>query len=139
MAVSLSPDWEFQVAIIAALNASADIKTLIGDPPRIYETVQPNAKFPYISLGECQSVPDRAECIEAAEVYADLHIWSRTGTFEECKSIAATALAVITAADLSMTQNRAVDCYSDGVKTMRDPDGLTRHGVLTVKGLIDPI
>lgn len=138
MAVSLGPDQEFQSAIVTALNASADIKTLIGDPPRIYETVPTGAKFPYLALGESQNVPDLADCIDAATVYADLHIWSVDSGFAECQSIAATALAVITAATLTMTQNRCVDCMSNGIRYLRDPDGITRHAVLTIKGLVDP-
>lgn len=138
MAVELGPDREFQVAIVTALKASDDIKTLLGDPPRLYQDVPESPVFPYVAFGEGQNVPDRADCIEGAVCYADLHIWSEASGFQECMSIGATILAVVMAADLTMTQNRAVDCYSNGIRMLRDPDGVTKHGVLTLKALTEP-
>jgi hypothetical protein len=144
MALSLGPEWEFQVAIVTALKASADIAALLGNDDgtqRIYEVVPDDPTFPYVILGECQNVPDRAECIEGADLYADLHVWDRpaNGSFETSKTVASTILAVVIADDLVMNQNRVVDCYADSRRHMRDPDGVTLHSVLTLKALTEPV
>ncbi len=66
MTVATGPDLELQIAIVAVLRASADLKTLIGDPIRLYQSVPDGAAFPYITIGEGQCVPDVADCIDGS-------------------------------------------------------------------------
>ena len=40
-----------QQAVYNALAASTEVQALLGNPPRIYDHVPPNAVFPYIAFG----------------------------------------------------------------------------------------
>ncbi len=139
--MAASPAWELQAAFMALLAASADLQALIGNNPvRIYEDVPPDdAILPYVTLGECQATPDLAECIDGSILYSDLHAWSGTSSFEECKTILATMWAVLSAADIVMPNNRCVDLARDNEHSFRDADGQTKHGVLTTRATTEPL
>src|SRR6185295_101580 len=92
-----------QKAIIAALNADTDVKSLLGSTPRIYQDVPSGATFPYVTIGEGQRTPDLAECSDGSEIFPVLHIWSRSSSFQEAKSISATIWQALSAASFSMT------------------------------------
>lgn len=139
MTVQNGPDLELQIAIVAALKASTDVQTLVGNPARI--NPEQTEKWPgsYIVIGEGQNVPDPAECIEGSEIYLDIHVWSRADTsFADAKRIAATVLHVITNASLTLTQHKLVLIEDGGRQHLRDPDGVSMHVVLTVRALTEP-
>lgn len=131
------PDLELQIALVAILNADADLEGLIGDrinPPQSKEW--PGS---YIMLGDGQNVPDLAECIDGSEVFFDVHIWSRKdASFSDVNKIAANIWKALSGAAISLTENRCVDLIRGNMLKLRDPDGRTLHGVLTIRVLTEP-
>ena len=138
MAVSQGPSLELQTALVAVWRASADLKTLIGDPIRLYQDVPDSPVFPYVTIGEGQDVPDLAECIDGSEVYSDLHIWTKESGFTTCKKIVATMWAAASAASITLTENRLILVERNGERYLRDPSDPIKHGVLTLRALTDP-
>lgn len=134
----IGPDLELQGAVSTVLKASADLKTLIGDPIRLYQDVPPEAVLPYVTIGLGQVVPDLAECVDGSEVFLDLHAWSQANGWEELKKIVAQLYAAIEGATLSMTENRCllIERYSE--HRMHDSDGVTKHAVVTFRALCEP-
>lgn len=141
MTVSLGPDLELQIAIVTALKASADLKTLLGDPIRLYQDVPDDAAFPYITIGPGQTLPDLAECIDGSEVFPAIHIWSRANGWSEAKKIAATIWAVLGVATFTMTQNRCLLFERDGLGDQQGEmvDGITKHIISHYRALCEPI
>lgn len=139
MTSKLGPSLELQGAYIAVLTADAPVKSLIGTPPRINPTQAPGWTLSYIMLGESQEVPDLAECIDGSEVFTDIHIWSRKDTsFADVKKIAATIWDALSNANLALVENRCLLIERDGAQYLRDPDGTTLHGILTVRAATEP-
>jgi hypothetical protein len=141
MTVALGPDLELQGAIVTVLNASADLKTLLGNPIRLYQDVPDTAVFPYITIGESQVIPDLAECIDGSEVYPVIHIWSRASGFAEAKKISATIWAALAMATLSLSENRCLVFERDelGDQIMRDNDGVTKHIASHYRAVMEPV
>jgi hypothetical protein len=141
MTVTTGPDWELQVAVVAALRESAGLKTLLGDPIRLYQKVPVGPTFPYITIGQSQEIPDRADCVDGSEVFLTLHVWSRTDTFGQAKKIIATIWAVLNAATITTTENRCllVEREDVGSTCDLDPDGETIHGVTIIRGVLEPV
>jgi hypothetical protein len=140
MSVTIGPDLELQGAIVAALSASADLKTLIGNPIRLYQDVPANPTFPYITIGESQVIPDVADCIDGSEVFPVIHIWSRASGYAEAKKIAATIWAVLHTATFTMTQNRCVLFERDelGDQIGAETDTVTKHIASHYRALCEP-
>lgn len=140
MAVEEGPDWQLQVAYVAALSADADVKTLLGDTPRLYqEAPEDDSVVPYVTVGESQVLPDEADCIDGSIVLHDFHVWSETPDFRECKAIAATIWNVLKAAAITMASHRLVDLQRESLRTVRDPDGVTKHAILTIRAMTEPL
>lgn len=138
MTSKLGPSLELQTAILAVWAADADVKSLFGGIFRFYQDVPANPTFPYVTAGEGQTVPDLAECIDGSEVFPDFHIWSRGKGFNEAKTISATLWSVLSEATLSLTENRCLLIERESETHLRDPDGTTKHIVLTLRALTEP-
>lgn len=141
MSVTIGPDLELQAAMMTALRASADLKTLLGNPIRLYDSVPPNPVFPYITIGESQVIPDVADCIDGSEVFPVIHIWSRSSGYTEAKKIAATIWTVLRTATFTMTENRCVLFERDelGDQIGAETDTVTKHIASHYRALCEPV
>lgn len=131
------PSLELQKAIVAALKADTDTAALIG--ARVYDQPPAVPQFPYLTLGEDQTIAERADCYDASEVTLTFHAWSRATGFPEVKRIADAVRQALTDAPLALTGHRLVDLAFTDSRVLRDPDGLTSHAVITLRALTEPV
>jgi hypothetical protein len=123
-----------QKAIYDALIAASPVSALVG--ARIYDRVPPSVVFPFIRIGEDQLVDDSTSCFTGFEIFSTVHVFSRAVGRVEAKNIleaARDALAVSLA--LAGHTVKAADFVSSRV--LDDPDGLTAHGILELRYLIE--
>lgn len=125
---------ELQAALVAALKGVSP--QIAG--ARIYDAVPANPVFPYVSLGDCQVLPDKADCIDGTEVYPVIDVWSRAVGYPETKGIVKQILAVLDDQPISISGFNAIVFQFDRVDYVRDPDGLTRHGSIAFHAFITP-
>ena len=124
-----------QQAIVATLNAAP-----LGLSGRVHDRIPSVAAFPYVQIAEGQTLDDGAECIDAVEVYLDLHVWSRAIGAVECRSLVGRIRTALHSAPLALQGPwRLVDLRHDSTRFMNDPDGITSHAVVTFRALMDPI
>lgn len=109
---------------------------LIGD--RVYDQPPTSPMFPYITLGEDQTIPDRASDYDGSDVTMTIHAWSRGIGFPEVKRIMDAIRASLTTATLTLSGHRLVDMAMTDSRVLRDPDGLTNHGVQTWLARTEP-
>lgn len=130
------PSLELQGALVAALKATGALPSVVGG--RVYDAVPANAAFPYLSLGDCQVLPDKSGCIDGAEVYPQIDVWSRAVGYPEVKTIAKAVLLKLDDQPLVVAGFNVVVFEVQGVQYLRDPDGLTRHAAITLHGILTP-
>lgn len=141
---ALGPSLDLQNAVAELLRASADLKALCGNPVRLYQDVPANPKFPYITIGDSQDVPDLAgadDCfLDGSEIFFDLHVWARppTGGTAQEKQIGAAIRAALPA-EVSLTENRNLLLERRNEHHMTEPDTVTLHGVYTFRALVEPV
>jgi Protein of unknown function (DUF3168) len=128
---------ELQRASIAALKADPTVAALVGD--RVYDNVPFNAAFPYISIGPDQTLPSRADCIDGDEITIQFDGWSRMPSFTEAKRISEAVRRCLNGAPLVLNGYALIDLWLDSSQTLRDPDGLTSHAVITFRALTVPV
>ncbi len=133
----MSAAAELQETIYNALVADADVGALIGD--RIYDAMPSSGSYPCVVFGDSQEVTDDADCYTSEEHFVDLHVWSRDqGRLGPCKIIVSAVKAALHEADLSMDDPYAlVEIRVTDTRTFKDQDGITAHGVVSVKALVD--
>lgn len=124
---------ELQAAIFKALT---DAQICEG---RVFDTVSPGAAFPYLTIGDDQVLDDSNSCGEAFDVINDIHIWSRpaAGSKAEAKAIRSQIHPLLI--DGLPIDGFIVNAVTlESARTLRDPDGVTQHGVLTYRFSLDP-
>ncbi len=87
--------------------------------------------FPCILIGEGQYVADDAQCIEAGDVYATLHVWTKEVGLVACKNIVGEIRRAVRQAD-DVVDGFALSANFQDAIYLRDPDGLHSHGVVTI-------
>jgi hypothetical protein len=137
--VALGADLDLQRAIVTKLKASADLQALIANPIRLFQDVPPSPTFPYVTLGPSQRLPDLAECIDGAEIFADLHVFTRAAGYELCKRIGATLIDELHDATLTLLGgHRCLLIELSDERYFIESDNLTKHGVITFRALVEP-
>ena len=125
----MSADWELQKAIVAALQAEPVLMAAIGG--RIKQQASAGETYPYVNVGETQTLPLRAGCVTAFEIFVTLHVWSDQPSFAEVKTISGLIATALDGADLAVSGHHLVSLQHRDTRTLRDPDGKSRHGVVT--------
>lgn len=129
------PSLPLQAALVAALKGN--VGSAVG--AKVYDQVPTAPVFPYVSLGDAQVVPDKAGCIDGADVYVQIDVWSRAVGYPETKTIAAAIVAKLDDKPLTVTGHDVVIMEHQGTQYLRDPDGLSRHAALTFHASIYPV
>lgn len=128
------PSLPLQQALVLALQGN--IGGEVGS--RVYDEPPPKPVFPYLTLGEWQVLPDKADCIDGVEVFPIIHVWSRGTGFREAKTITAAVVSVLDDQPLSVAGFNVTVFELHDISYLRDPDGLTRHAAITFRSLIQP-
>lgn len=127
----MSPSLELQTALVTDLKAQSSITALVGG--RVYDNVPERPIFPYVAFGPEDHTNEDAECIRAQTVYFQLDVWSREPSSAECRKILDALKRRIEGFQYSITSNAVVgEAQIERERVMRDSDGRTWHGILSV-------
>lgn len=138
-----SPQAELQKLIYETLVGDSGVMALANDvfepvPPKPFDPYAAGSKNGYVSFGPTQVINDDADCITAGEHYFQIDCWSRDVGFPHVKRMVdAVAVALNDRQDLSLNDNALVGITVENRQVFRDPDGLTSHGVLSIRAWIE--
>lgn len=127
--------FALQAAIVAHLKADPALKTLIGDPPRVFDGPSREKAFPYVSYDDARETP-LGPAPGHVEHDIRLSIHSRYEGRREAKDIATAIVSALNDAPLTLAGRRLVSLravYSD-VFHRQDTDahqGLLRFRAVT--------
>jgi hypothetical protein len=133
----MSADRALASAIIAAARADDSVKTLVGNPARVWDEPPAGAPYPYVTLGRMESRPADSSETEAIEHGVTLHVWSRHGGRAEAMDIIAALRARLHNASLSVSGRRLVLLLTSYTDLFRAGDGFTTHGVLRLRAITE--
>ena len=114
---------ELKNAIAAALAASPDVTSLVGD--RIYEYAQTGeAEFPFIALDGIEETDDSTDCLKASDAFVTINGWSKPATpsFDEAYELVDAIRAALHQAELTLATNRCVLLEHATSKPLLDSD-----------------
>ena len=124
-----------QKAIRTRLAASADVITLVP-VGNIFDRHDRPERFPSIILGEGQMVrEDLTLADNHVRLYQTIHVWTRDGDLVSARAIAG-AIGAALRGRFFGEATAVVARYRDA-RFLRDPDGVTGHGVITFEALVE--
>lgn len=132
----MSADLALQKAVRARLAATAAVTALVPAAAILDRHARP-APDPSIIMGEGQTVEGGDIARKMQRVYFDLHVWKKEPSTAGAKAIAGAIRTALHAGRLTLdTGFHCGDCRVSSMRFLRDPDGETSHGIVTVETLI---
>ncbi|NNH56910.1 DUF3168 domain-containing protein [Rhizobium laguerreae] len=123
-----SAELELQGALVARLKADAPLTALAQG--RVYDQPPSPVVYPYVTIGEAQTLRDDATCVSGSQVYLTLHAWSTQVGFPEVRKVADAVVESLHLAPITLPTNRLISIMHRQTRTFRDADGLTSHAVI---------
>lgn len=135
-----SPSVDLQTAIYQRLTADAGVQALVGT--RIFDRrpdpSPASSDFPCITFGSGDYVPDDADCITARDETMQLDCWTRDGgRLRSVRALADAVKAALHGYEIELATNACLEMRVTMVRSLLDPDGLTGHGVVQVRCLVE--
>lgn len=124
--------WPLQQAVYDALTADSGVSGLVEG---IHDHAPEDGPFPYVQLGEETLSDWSAKDITGGEHTLTLHVWSMGRGHREVKTIMAAVHDALHDASLTVSGHRLVMLHFDFGEVLRDPDGVTHHGVMRFRAL----
>lgn len=105
---------------------------------RFYDRPPQNVTFPYVEFGPGQTIPDDVSTTSGGsdlgvEEYIDLHVWSAQAGQKETKDIMDAIKSALHGESLTVTGRASALCWIDGMRIVREADGVRTQGIVTVK------
>ena len=124
--------FALQSSIYTALDVSAITTTLSCG---VYDEVIQGNTYPFITLGEETAIDYSTNNLVGAETTINIHIWSRYKGSKETKQIMDKVHDLLHDKSLSVTGVNLINLRFEYSDIMRDPDGITRHGVMRFRAI----
>jgi len=125
--------FPLQQAIFSALNVSAVTSDLSCG---VFDDVPQSASYPYIALGEETAVDFSVKDIQGGDFTVNIHVWSQYKGSKETKQIMDKIHDLLHNINLTVTGFNLINLRFEFSDIMRDPDGITRHGVMRFRAII---
>lgn len=127
------PQLPLQKAIFDRLTAQLA-------PTPVYDDVPEEATFPYVVIGDDQGTAWYTKTFGGREVATTIHVWSQYRGEKEAKEIMDKVVTALTNITLSLTGNfTVVGAISDFDDVIREPDGITRHGAVRIRFIVQDL
>ncbi|MDZ7824505.1 MAG: DUF3168 domain-containing protein [Ahrensia sp.] len=135
---------ELQKAIIARLNATAEVTALFGGPVPIFDFIPENQPMPFVAFGDHRSDEYDVTPTESSEGYGEnhriaLHVWSDYEGKEECIKITGAMRRALRDQPLPLTDHNCAIIRCDSADHGQDADGQAFHGVLILRAITEEI
>lgn len=131
--------FALQQAMFAALSSDTGVQSVLGDPPRLYDSVPRDAAFPYAVIGDDAETAWNTATDDGSEHHAALDIWSRGGGHKENKTIADALRAVLDEAALTPAGHTLVGIRYEGAEFARQDDGETYRATLHFRAVLEAV
>jgi len=126
--------FALQEAIYTRLNNDSTLTSTYG--ASVYDEVPEGSSFPYVSIGETTALDYSTNDVDGSEQTMTLHVWSQYRGTKETKNILDRLHDLLHDYSLSVTGANLINLRFDFSDLLRDPDGITRHGVIRFRAIL---
>ena len=127
-------NFALQSAIYTALNNDSTLTNTHGAGG--YDDVPEGASFPYVTMGEDASNDYGTKDLDGSTVSLNIHVWSQYRGSKEVKTIMDRIHTLLHDSSLSVSGCNLVNTRLEFMDILRDPDGITRHGVMRFRAVM---
>lgn len=125
--------FAFQQAIYSALNVSALTSDLSC---AVLDEVKQSQNYPFLTIGEETAIDYSTKDVVGGEYTVNIDVWSQYKGSKETKQIMDKVHDLLHNKNLSVTGFNLINLRFEFSDILRDPDGVTRHGVMRFRAVI---
>lgn len=125
--------FALQQAIYTALNVSAMTTDLSCT---VLDEVKSNQSYPFLTIGEETAIDYSTKDIQGGEFTVNIDVWSQYKGSKECKQIMDKVHDLLHDNSLNVSGFNLINLRFEFSDVLRDPDGVTRHGVMRFRAII---
>jgi len=126
--------FALQSTIYSTLSADNTLTSTLG--AGVYDEVLEGASYPFVSLGEETAIDYGTKDLDGGETTLNIHIWSQYKGAKETKEIMDRIHDLLHDSNLSVSGFNLINLRFEFSDILRDPDGVTRHGVMRFRAII---
>lgn len=126
--------FALQTTIYSTLSSDNTLTSTLGSG--VYDEVVEGATYPFVALGEETAIDYSTKNTNGGETTINVHIWSQYKGSKETKQIMDRIHDLLHDSNLSVTGFNLINLRFEFSDIMRDPDGVTRHGVMRFRAII---
>ena len=125
--------FELQTAIYSALSGDSNLTSTLG--ASVFDEVPDQSSYPFVALGEETVVEYDTKDLDGASHTINIHVWSQYKAAKETKQIMDRIHTLLHDSSLSVSGFNLIRMQFEFSDIMRDPDGVTRHGVMRFRAI----
>ena len=126
--------FALQTAIYSTLSNDNNLTSTLG--AGVFDEVTEGATYPFVALGEETAIDYGTKDLVGGETTINIHIWSQYKGSKETKNIMDRIHDLLHDSDISVSGFNLINLRFEYSDIMRDPDGVTRHGVMRFRAII---
>ena len=126
--------FAFQERLYATLNGDATLTNTLG--AAVYDEVPEGSAYPYVNIGEETATAFDTKDLAGSQITINLHVWSQYKGSKEAKNIMDRVHTLLHDTSLSVTGFNLINLRFEFADILRDPDGITRHGVMRFRAVM---
>ena len=126
--------FALQSTIYSALNNDNTLTSTLG--VGVFDEVTEGTTYPFVAIGEDTVTDFGTKTEDGGQFTINIHVWSQYTGSKETKNIMDRIHDLLHDSNLSVTGFNLVNLRFEFSDILRDPDGITRHGVMRFRAII---
>ena len=126
--------FALQTTIYSTLSGDNTLTNTLG--AGVFDEVLDNATYPFVSLGEETAIDYSTKDLNGGEFTINIHVWSQYKGSKQTKEIMDRVHDLLHDSNLSVSGFNLANIRFEFSDILRDPDGVTRHGVMRFRAII---
>ena len=126
--------FALQSTIYSTLNNDNTLTSTLG--AGVFDEVTEGTTYPFVAIGEDTVTDFGTKTEDGGQFTINIHVWSQYTGSKETKNIMDRIHDLLHDSNLSVTGFNLVNLRIEFSDILRDPDGITRHGVMRFRAII---
>ena len=128
--------FALQQTLFPTLNGDSQLTNTLG--AAVFDDVPDTqaVSFPYVQIGEDTATDYSTKDVTGTETVINLHVWSRYRGSKETKQVMDRVHTLLHDSNLTVTGHNLINMRFEFGDVIRDPDGITRHGVMRFRAIM---
>lgn len=126
--------FALQTAIYGVLSGDSQLTSALNSS--VYDDVPEAEDFPFVQIGADNALDYSTKDLIGSETVVNIDVWSRYRGSKEAKLIMDRIHSLLHDSNLTVTGHNFINMRMEFSDVIRDPDGITRHGVMRFRAVM---